>query len=968
MLFGNPEVIIHNLIAKISTASAPKVDKLETVVEYALTVQNLCTTIEACELVEYSYNVVLLKELVDKLPPSIKLDWAKHRRSLSVVTLSEFADWLYDLAETVCPMATLSNVRTGKGGSAFLNVHSEETCTESSQQLPKPCPTCEGSCSGLSKCRRFLDFGYNSRWSAVKESGVCRKCLKKHKTACRSQQLCGRNGCTFKHHRLLHNIQRDSAASSSQIKGQVHSNEKEETYEKKSDKGGCNTHHKPTTKTLFRIAPVVLYGRDKVLKTYAFLDDGSAFTLMDIQLAAELNLEGEREPICLRWTGDRQRYENNSMRVQLEISGTGQHAKKYNLREVHTVPNLGLFRQTLHMNDLRLQYSHLKGVPAESYDDVQPRLLIGVNNANLGFAQKGREGGMLEPVATKTRLGWIIHGGSEGEFSGYHNWSVNPCCENSDNILQRAMQEYFLLENIGISKPNHLVQSVEDERAQKILQTMKRSNNGRFVTRLLWKFDDFRLPNSKIVALQRFRCLEARMKKEPALAEVLRSKIKDYLIQGYIRKLTPAELNERKPRVWYLPIFPVFNPNKPGKIRIVWDAAAKTQGVSLNSLLLKGPDQLTSLSGILYSFREKKVAICGDIREMFHQTLIAEEDQDCQRFLWRENSYDLEPSTFVMQVMTFGASCSPSCAQYAKNLNASEYEKQYPAAAEAIKKKHYVDDMLVSVETVDEAIKLAQDVRYLHAQAGYDMRNWLSNCPEVLRALDVEKSSEKSLNIMTEIATEKILGMWWCTSTDAFTYKLSPKHDRDLLAGTRKPTKREMLRTLMAIFDPLGLISNLLIALKIIMQEVWRSGIVWDDVIPDTIQNKWEQWLQALPRVQSISIPRCFRVSTNLGENTDVQLHTFVDASEYGYAAVSYIRFEQQGIVECAIVSAKARVAPLRFISVPRLELQAAVIGARLAETISNSLSFKINERVFGQMHVTFCAGYGQTTDVIPNS
>lgn len=85
--------------------------------------------------------------------------------------------------------------------------------------------------------------------------------------------------------------------------------------------------------------------------------------------------------------------------------------------------------------------------------------------------------------------------------------------------------------------------------------------------------------------------------------------------------------------------------------------------------------------------------------------------------------------------MTFGACCSPSCAQYIKNLNADKYGAQYPRAVEAITKRHYVDDMLDSVETVEEAIELAKSVRFIHAQAGFQMRNWRSNSTSVLRAL-----------------------------------------------------------------------------------------------------------------------------------------------------------------------------------------------------------------------------------------
>lgn len=151
----------------------------------------------------------------------------------------------------------------------------------------------------------------------------------------------------------------------------------------------------------------------------------------------------------------------------------------------------------------------------------------------------------------------------------------------------------------------------------------------------------------------------------------------------------------------------------------------------------------------------------------------------------------------------------------------------------------------------------------------------------------------------------------------------------------------------MAVFDPLGLISNVLIYLKVLFQEVWRSGIGWDDVIPEHLHEKWEQWLEILPAVQNIRIPRCYRLTTQLSAQTNIQLHTFVDASLSGYAAVVYLRFEQGNTVECAIVGAKTRVAPLKFVSIPRLELQAAVIGVRLADTITRALSIKVHQRCF---------------------
>lgn len=123
--------------------------------------------------------------------------------------------------------------------------------------------------------------------------------------------------------------------------------------------------------------------------------------------------------------------------------------------------------------------------------------------------------------------------------------------------------------------------------------------------------------------------------KDPELARNLTSQMAAYIAKGFARKLTMEELQTVYPRTWYLPLFAVTNPNKPGKVRMVWDAAAEVNGVSLNSELIKGPDQLTSLQQILYGFRQRAVAIGGDIEEMFHQIQVDPADQHSQRFLWR---------------------------------------------------------------------------------------------------------------------------------------------------------------------------------------------------------------------------------------------------------------------------------------------------------------------------------------------
>ncbi|XP_058827839.1 uncharacterized protein LOC131687762 [Topomyia yanbarensis] len=125
------------------------------------------------------------------------------------------------------------------------------------------------------------------------------------------------------------------------------------------------------------------------------------------------------------------------------------------------------------------------------------------------------------------------------------------------------------------------------------------------------------------------------------------------------------------------------------------------------------------------------------------------------------------------------------------------------------------------------------------------------------------------------------------------------------------------------LYDPLGLIGHVLIYLKVLLQEIWRSEIGWDEKIEGEFLRKWYLWLKIIPSVETVKIPRCFRVTTPKSTNTKIEMHTFVETSESGFAAVVYLRCEHDGIVECTLAGAKTRVTPLKFLSIQKSELQA---------------------------------------------
>lgn len=187
----------------------------------------------------------------------------------------------------------------------------------------------------------------------------------------------------------------------------------------------------------------------------------------------------------------------------------------------------------------------------------------------------------------------------------------------------------------------------DEKRALKILEETTKIVGQQYETGLLWRYDNVKFPDNYLMAKKVFIVSKRNLTITNLYVQIL-----DHVAKGYIRQLTNKEATSRSDGRWYLPIFPVSKTNKPNKVSMVWDAAAKFNGISLNSMLIKGPDQLSSPIGVPQRFRQHKFAICGDIMQMFHQVLIQKEDQDSQRFLWGNDPGN--EVTYVMQVMTFG--------------------------------------------------------------------------------------------------------------------------------------------------------------------------------------------------------------------------------------------------------------------------------------------------------------------------
>ncbi|XP_053691432.1 uncharacterized protein LOC128739955 [Sabethes cyaneus] len=933
-LFGQPEKLLRTLLNKVRRVSPPTTDDLQTFVTFGITVKHLCDHLEAAHLLDHLRNPLLVQQLVEKLPPEYQMKWVEYKRAKKGTPLRLFTDYITcigDVAsEAVAYSMTASEaVRYPKTKFSktkeFVYIHEsvdEQVQEMRSEKGTKACWICNRTDHRIRFCDDFRKMNIVERLEAVEKQKLCGICLNKHGDKPGGfKSRCTITNCKGAHHTLLHRVQESVQLQKIECSIQKHAHRS----------------------IIFRMTPVTLYVADKQYDTLAFLDEGSSTTLVEETVAKQLNATGVQEPLIVTWTGNINRFENSSRKVELMLSARGS-CEKICLANVRTISELVLPKQGMQFAKLEKQYPHLAGLPVRDHPAERASILVGLDNIHLFAPLESRVGQQYQPIAVRSKLGWTVYGPEKQKHlaSTYLNMhSVTPV---TNQQLHDLMRTQYTLDDVGVAI-FCLPEPKEEQRAKSILKATTKRIGERYETGLLWREDIRRFPDNYLMATQRLRALERKLDKHPALKVNVVQQIEDYQIKGYAHKITEAEINNTpSSAIWYLPINVTLNPHKPGKVRLVWDAAASVKGISLNSELLKGPDMLASLPKVICHFRERPIAIGGDIQEMYHQIRIRSEDKQAQRFLFRSDPMEI-PQVYVMDVATFGATCSPSSAQFVKNLNAEQFAKRYPEAAAAIINRHYVDDYYDSLDTVEDAIQRAKEVKYIHAKGGFHIRNWLSNSEEFLRQLGAGSRME-TVHFNHEASTEceRVLVIAFEPASDRFCFTTTTKIEEMTVDCENYPTKRIVLSVIMAQFDPLGFISPITVRGKMLIQDLWRTGCEWDEPIDTVSFAKWTRWIRMM---KGLEVPRSYFGDAKSGEIKNIELHIFADASESAYGCVAYFRASVRGEIACALVMGRSKVAPLKQISIPRLELMAAVLAARMSRTVCENHSFAIEKIVY---------------------
>ena len=464
-----------------------------------------------------------------------------------------------------------------------------------------------------------------------------------------------------------------------------------------------------------------------------------------------------------------------------------------------------------------------------------------------------------------------------------------------------------------------------------------------WVTGYPWLMDPSLLPDNYVAALATLRNTEKRLEREPEWAIKYGEQIHDMENRGVAVKLTQQEIDSWQGPVFYLSHLAVEQPKSvTTPVRIVFNSSQIYKGVSLNSFLAKGPDSYkTNLLGMLLRFREEAVVLIGDIKKMYNSVFLGELEMHTHRFLWRDLE-DRPPDVWCITRVNMGDKPAGAISIEAKDRTADLFRDINPKAADLIKESSYVDDIIDSVNSLQEAKQLTGDAECILEKGGFKVKGWLYG------GLGLTESSSEM---------HQVLGVHWLASEDVICFKaalnFSPKRrnirtEPDLIQSQvpeRIPdtlTRRVVLQQVMGIFDPYGFIAPFVLLAKSYLRETWTLCLGWDDVLPEAMYNKWRTFFMSLFEVETLKFDRCMKHPQAVGNPTLILLS---DGSEIAYGCAAYIRWAlEDGSFWCCLVMAKCRIAPVNRISIPQMELNGAVLSKRCRKAIESECRFSFDK------------------------
>ena len=528
-------------------------------------------------------------------------------------------------------------------------------------------------------------------------------------------------------------------------------------------------------------------------------------------------------------------------------------------------------------------------------------------------------------------FGWIASGKQPNQNTSSPTTSL---CINETFNLKRFWQ----LEELPKAK-----QWTDEELAcEKHFQETTQIVENRFEVSMPFKPDARPLGDTYVQAKRRFLSLEKRLQSNPSLKQGYTDFINEFITLQHLEIIPEPEIDKPQRQLNFLPHHCVHKEDSTTtKLRVVFDGSAKsTTGISLNNSLMIVPTVQEDIFSILIRFRFHKIALSADIAKMYRQVALDKDGKDYHGILWRD-SKTKSIQQYRMTRCTYGiASSAFHCTRAVKEVGDLCADKEL---GHSIRVDFYVDDYLSGADSITEARTKVTKVCDEFKKYGMQLRKWASSHYEITAGLPEElRENVDTTKVMHEDYKIKTLGISWKPNKDKFCFYTNFTDQQHRL------TKRELLSVTAKLFDPIGWLGPIVIRFKILLQRLWVLGIKWDDFLPHEIQEEWNQMKRDLQSLRDFTLQRCVVPQTKI---ETVQLHLFTDASEQACAAVIYSRItDTDGFVSVNLVAGKNRVAPIKTVSLPRLELCGAHLGVKLLVKIKEILNLTSlpEQEVFG--------------------
>ena len=940
--YGAPELVENRLRKKLNTF--PKLgykdyDKMYDLLDILLEVESLKENPLYANMLGYFDSPVGVNPIIDKLPIHMQNKWTERGRKFKVtnsVTYPPFGNFVQFVSEMCSLHNDPSFIRETNTQKKHIDVLQNRPTRihvnkGEVKETVHQCPLHKYANHTLDECREFKKEPIEKRRQCLKENRLCFRCCKAGHSIkdCKVPIKCLDCG-SVKHMTCLHIASKPNVTHSEQLSSNC-----------LKICGDASL-----SKSCAKILKVNVYHKDDPSiqkQMYAVIDDQSNKTLASTQFFDTFENSCEYREI---------NYTLSSCSGKVATSGrTGQgfviegmNGSSFDLPVITECLEIPDNREEIPTPEVICKYPHLHHIIEEISkldENCEIMLLIGRDLPEAHHI-KDQIIGSDGPFAQLLNLGWVVIGetcvGSThipcinvkktSLREGRH--SILPACESKYTIKPHSTETHSLDLDIFLRSrdDNKVGLSVEDQIFLDIMNsTCKKDENGYWVAPLPFRENRPELPNNRDVALKRALYLDASLKRNPTKSKHFVEFMSKVLKSG-AAEVAPMAVSSR---IWYLPIFGVYHPKKPDKIRGVFDSSAICKGMSLNGTLLSGPNLVNSLLAVLLRFRQDKCAIMADIEQMFYSFLVKEEHRDYLRFFWYRNNNPNEALIeYRMCAHVFGNSPSPAVATYCLRKTVEDADSD---VFDFVKNNFYVDDGLISLPDADDIISLMKRTQSCLKTANLRLHKIVSNNKHVMKSFPEEdlQSNLRSIHLdVDKLPVNQSLGLSWELNSDCFKFNIELE---------QKPfTRRGILSSLNSVYDPLGFVAPMIICGKMILREI-TAGCDWDEPLNPELESKWRSWRESLLSLDNFATSRMY-VPQSLSTSVRKELHIFSDASEKAICAVAYVRVTMDnGDFSTGFVMGKCKLAPVHGHSVPRLELCAALVAAQLGETITESLS-----------------------------